>query len=67
MMMGMWCVLIVRLKSTVGLLALPISKNNIEQVKPVKKFKQSEIRIRKRRIQTCSATLPSEKLLLFLS
>ena len=66
-MMGMWCVLIVRLKSTVGLLALPISKNNIEQVKPVKKFKQSEIRIRKRRIQTCSATLPSEKLLLFLS
>ena len=48
--MDMQCVPIARLEFTVGLLALPISKNNIKEVKPVKKLKQSEIRIRRRRI-----------------
>jgi hypothetical protein len=64
--MDMRCVPIARLESTVGLSALPISKNDIKEVKPVKKLKQSEIRIRRRSIRPCSATLPSEKPLLSL-
>ena len=43
--MDMGCVPIARLEYTVGLSALPILKNDIKEVKPVKKLKQSEIKL----------------------